>query len=206
MGDSTQYFDNISQVWDKDSLRLEIAKNSSLAIQENIPLNKTMHLLDFGCGTGLVSFDLAPFVQKISGVDNSPKMVEEFNKKAATHKFNASAEFVKNDKIEFKESMYDLAVSSMVFHHLIDPMGMIQKLYHSIKIGGYLCIVDLDPEDGSFHPPDIQGVYHHGFSRNQMKVWFKTAGFEKINTETAFSFDKNNKEYSIFLCTGKRVQ
>ncbi len=40
-------------------------------------------VLDFGCGTGILSESLAPKVKQVIGVDMSPKMVDAYNAKAA---------------------------------------------------------------------------------------------------------------------------
>jgi len=40
-----------------------------------------MKVLDFGCGTGLLSFFLQPYVGEITGIDTSKGMIEVFDKK-----------------------------------------------------------------------------------------------------------------------------
>ena len=58
-------------------------KNSFLLyMQEKIPLNKGMTILDVGCGAGAYSLALANRVGHIVGVDFSPKMIEGAKKSA----------------------------------------------------------------------------------------------------------------------------
>ncbi len=55
-------FEHKSKSWDGKSVRVKNAKEIAEAIIENIRLNKNMHLLDMGAGTGLLSFFLFVFV------------------------------------------------------------------------------------------------------------------------------------------------
>ena len=59
-------FDEIAKNWDSSDFRLGLAKNITDKILDNIPLSKDDCIMDFGCGTGLVGLNIAPFV-KIAG-------------------------------------------------------------------------------------------------------------------------------------------
>ena len=74
-------FDMAALTWDEKPVRVNIAKNIAEKIKELVPLNQNMKVLDFGCGTGLLSFFLQPYVGEITGIDTSKGMIEVFDKK-----------------------------------------------------------------------------------------------------------------------------
>ncbi|MDH4198909.1 MAG: class I SAM-dependent methyltransferase [Spirochaetia bacterium] len=199
------YFDQLSKDWDQNSMRHQIALNVARSIHKNVSLKKDSVMLDFGCGTGLVSFFFYPKLKRLDGVDTSIGMVEEFNKKAKKETFeNAGARVfnMENEVLPVKE--YDVIVSSMVFHHIKSPTQLLKKLHEALKPGGVLAIADLDEEDGTFHPAEAESVHHNGFSRKQISQWFAGAGYQSVALETVMNFNREGHEYSIFLCRGSK--
>jgi len=51
-------FDERAKDWDSDPKKVERARVVADAIRSVIPLSKDMHALEYGCGTGLLSFAL----------------------------------------------------------------------------------------------------------------------------------------------------
>ncbi len=81
MKETIDYFAHKSKSWDMNSKRVQNAKGIADLIVKNIKLDKSMELMDFGAGTGLLSYFVAPFVSKVVAVDNSPSMLLEFENK-----------------------------------------------------------------------------------------------------------------------------
>ena len=154
-------FAHKSKSWDMNSKRVQNAKGIAELIVKNIKLTKHMEIMDFGAGTGLLSYFVAPYVKKITAVDNSPSMLLEFKNKCS--EFVCETEVIEKDMS--KESLdrkFDGIISSMTIHHLDDTIALFQKFYAMLHDGGFIAIADLDSEDGSFHS-DNTGVHHHGF-------------------------------------------
>ncbi len=192
-------FANKSKVWDKGSKRVKNAKAIADTILKNIKLDKQMQLLDFGAGTGLLSYHLAPHVAKIVALDNSPSMLEKFREKAP--EFACETEIVLSDIADYRcTGCYDGIVSSMTMHHVEDIPTLFRQMHALLKPNGFIALADLDSEDGSFHS-DNTGVYHFGFDREKLSEVAKTAGFEKIAFETASTIAKEDRSYSVFLMT-----
>ncbi|WP_291648381.1 hypothetical protein [Clostridium sp.] len=57
----------------------------------------------------------------------------------------------------------------MVFHHISNVEDKLKRLYKLLKKDGYLIIIDLDEEDGSFHKNEKGFCGHNGFKREYLK-------------------------------------
>ncbi|SMC10019.1 class I SAM-dependent DNA methyltransferase [Nitratiruptor tergarcus] len=184
-------FDKRAQEWDKNDRRVQTAKKVANAVKSCIN-EKNLKILDFGCGTGLVSYELTNIAHSITGIDTSPKMVEMFNAKSTTPAIKAFCKDI--DEIEEK---FDLIVSSMTFHHIKDIDAIIEKLRTKIQPGGVICVADLVKEDGSFHN-DNSGVHHFGFDIEELTKKFEHKGFKKICQKIVYTIQKH-KAFDVFL-------
>jgi hypothetical protein len=66
-----------------------------------------------------------------------------------------------------------------------------------------VALADLDREDGTFHKPEITDVHHLGFERRAIRELLAAAGFDGLQDETAFVHRRNDREYPVFLITGR---
>lgn len=199
-------FDVAALTWDEKPMRVEIAKAVAEGVKQLIPLRREFRTLDFGCGTGLVSFFLSKEVGEIIGVDNSKGMIDVFNRKAKENNLKATAYQVDILKEDFQLGEFDLILSSMTFHHIENPPQLIRKLKNHLKDGGYIAIADLVKEDGTFHE-DNEGVEHFGFYPEEFSRYLEDSGFSQIKHTIVFKVEKERegikREYPIFLITGK---
>jgi SAM-dependent methyltransferase len=103
------------------------------------------------------------------------------------------------------DSKFDLIVSAMAMHHVEDTDKLMETFNQHLNAGGKLALADLDKEDGSFHPADVEGVYHHGFDRLELQAILERHGFEQISFSTAHTVEKNEKHYPVFLLTATKA-
>ena len=89
-------------------------------------------------------------------------------------------------------------------HHVEDTEHLIKTFALHLNPNGKIALADLDTEDGSFHPEDIEGVYHHGFDRDALRAILEQNGFADIEFVTAHTVNKEGKDYPIFLVTATR--
>jgi ubiquinone/menaquinone biosynthesis C-methylase UbiE len=179
------------------------------AIGDEVSLNPSMDVLDFGCGTGLLTLGLQSFVHSITGVDSSYGMLEVLRAKIERLKLtNVRACHMDVEKGDRLEGRYHLIVSSMTLHHIRQIEPLLHQLHRVIIPDGYLCIADLAPEEGRFHS-DNQGVFHFGFDRAALRQEFISAGFNDIRDRTAATMTKPDadgavRSFTICLTTGRR--
>ncbi len=187
-----------SKNWDMSSRRVQGAKKIANGIIKNITLDKNMHIMDFGAGTGLLSYFLSNSVGKITAIDISPSMLTILKKKS--HLFNCDINILKLDLIKENSPtlFFDGVVSSMTFHHVKDILNLLKKIYNILPNDGFIAIADLYKENGTFHN-DNNGVFHFGFDIKELKKNIRKVGFSKIQFETINTISKPNGDFPVFL-------
>ena len=209
MSDPKIDFNMKAATWDMEPRRQRMMKDIVAAIAGEIELAPTMDVLDFGCGTGLLALGLRPSVNSVTGVDSSPGMIDVFNAKIKDQGLtNVNARLLDTDKGEALDGRYHLVVSSMALHHIKEIEPLLGQFYDILRPGGYLCIADLDPDDGRFHENN-EGVFHFGFDRAELGQAFMMAGFGEIRSRTAAEMVKplpsgGTRAFTIFLVSGRK--
>jgi len=202
MEKTVDHFAHKSKTWDMNSKRVQNAKGIADLIVKNIKLDKSMELMDFGAGTGLLSYFVAPFISKIVAVDNSPSMLKEFHNKC--NEFKCETEVVEKDlSTDTLDRKFDGVISSMTIHHLEDIPALLSKIYAMVNEGGFIALADLDSEDGSFHS-DNTGVFHYGFDRAELTKYAQDAGFKDVSFSLASTIMKPHREFTVFLMTATK--
>ncbi len=202
-------FDKAAVSWDDEPRRVKLAGDLAGAIMREVKLTRDMDLLDFGCGTGLISLHLQPHVRSLLGVDTSAGMLEIFQGKIKERGItNVSAVLLDPAKETRIEGSFHLVVSGMTMHHIADVGSLFKEFYRILLPGGRVSIADLDTEDGSFHS-DKTGVMHFGFDRPQVASMLASAGFVEIRNVTAARIIKDDEtvktqEYPVFLMTARK--
>lgn len=201
-------FDSDAKTWDTEK-RINRAQVIANEISSSIDINENQSAMEFGCGTGLVSFNLYDKFKNITLIDSSKGMIDILNSKIDTYKVNNMVPYdldiTNKNSLDMK---FDVIYNSMVLHHVKDIEGIIKNFHELLNKDGYLCIVDLDKEDGSFHKeyPDFDG--HNGFDQNDLKDILIKAGFKDIESNTFFYDEKiiegEKINYSLFLMKARK--
>ncbi len=199
---SRDFFEHKANIYDQDENRVSNVDNIANAVIENVNLDRTMHLMDFGAGTGLLLERIAPFVRKITAIDISKSMIDQLEKKRDS--LDCDIDIREIDLVsEDITDTFDGIISSMTMHHVEDIEAMFVKFHSLLNDGGIIAISDLDKEDGSFHTEDT-GVYHFGFDREEIANAAKKAGFQDITVVDASVMQKPEGNFPVFLLTAKK--
>ena len=203
-------FDQDAASWDQLPRRVKLAQDIAQSMIRELSPTPDMDVLDFGCGTGLLTLALQPFVHSITGVDSSPGMLDVFKTKIKEqHLSNVKANHLDLDKGDILSGSYHLIVSSMTLHHVKNISSLLKQCYSILLPAGRLAIADLDLDDGKFHSNN-DGVFHFGFDRTKLRKVFSEAGFNNVQDISAAEVEKetiNNekRQFTVFLMTGKKV-
>jgi ubiquinone/menaquinone biosynthesis C-methylase UbiE len=165
-------------------------------------------MLEYGCGTGLLSFALAPFPGEALLTDVSDGMLAVLREKIArigASNFRAARLDLLADPLPGER--YDLVTMLMVLHHIADTDAILRKLYAILAPGGRLCVGDLDPEGGAFHGPGFDG--HNGFDRETLAAQARAAGFGRVTFTTAHQDAKQvggaTRLFPLFLMVAEKA-
>ncbi|MBN2467539.1 MAG: class I SAM-dependent methyltransferase [Deltaproteobacteria bacterium] len=205
-------FDTAAATWDENPGRIKLAADLAAAISGHVPLNTAMDVLDFGCGTGLVTLRLASLVGSMTGVDSSRGMIEVLAAKIAEQNLgNVRLLHLDLDQGDaLPAAAYDVIVSNMTLHHIQRVEPLLDRFYGALAASGYLCLGDLDSDDGQFHT-DNQGVFHFGFERRELRRSLMKAGFTDIEDTTAAEVVRTARNgalrrFSVFLMIGRKMK
>ncbi len=193
-------FDNAAKEWDANDMRTQLSNNIAKKLIEEISLTSSMHIMDFGAGTGLLSSHMASKVAKIAAVDISAGMLNELTQKEYLK--DIVTPYCQNILHNRLEDDFDGIISAMALHHIEDTNEILTVFYEHLKEGGFLALADLDTEDGSFHSMGNEGIFHFGFEREALQKHLEAVGFTQVNFTTAYTIHKENaKSYPVFLVT-----
>jgi len=93
----------------------------------------TLSCVDIGCGSGGISFHLAPAFQSVCGVDPEPwQRWEEFVAERPNLSFRE--EFI--DTLSLADASIDVVICNQVYEHVPSPQVLIAQVHRILKPGG----------------------------------------------------------------------
>jgi len=195
-------FDKAARTWDEKPSRVENAKKVGSAILKFLPVSREWRALEIGAGTGLLTLYLQPHLKEIVALDSSKGMIEVLKEKIERLGVKSVKPLLMDAEKELPQERFNLIVLHMTLHHVKDVAGLFKRLKELLLPGGFVAVGDLVKEDGTFHS-DNTGVYHFGFSREELFNYFTKAGLEPCLFEEVHAIEKNGRAYPIFLAAAK---
>ena len=197
-------FDERARDWDTEERR-ERAAAVATAIHDAVDLSAAPRTIEIGSGTGLLGLALADDLGDLVLAEPSAGMREVAQDKidrlgrpgVSTIPFD-----LLNDAPP--SPPFDLAISLLVLHHLPEPRAALAAIHALLGPGGRVALSDLDTEDGNFHDEEAEGVFHHGFDRDELERIALEVGFEEVGLATATTWVNERGDYPLFLLTARR--
>lgn len=136
MSKSKIFWDNASKNYDKTEERFEYIHHKS---RENTKkhLENSHVVLDYGCGTGTTSCEIADRVKEIHGIDISTKMIEISRGKAAAKNIE-NITFTEGDIFDekLKRESFDRILAFNMLHTVTNPQNVVQRIGELLKPDG----------------------------------------------------------------------
>ena len=204
-------FDLEAKDWDNDPKKVDRAELFAKEIIDFVKPNNYEKALEFGSGTGLLSFALKNSFASITLVDNSSGMIEVLKEKIVKRDLKNFIP-IRIDLLseDFNQSDFDVIFTLMSLHHVVDLDSILKIFYRVLKIGGMLCIADLDKEDGSFHAHKTNFEGHNGFDKGELSDQLLKHGFKTVHYKICTTADKEVDDkiikYPLFLMILKKIK
>lgn len=154
-------------------------------------LQPTDLVLDFGCGTGLITNEIAKSAKEIHGIDISSKMIRLAKAKAdAQHHTNITYTHTTIDDESFKTGTYDVILAFHILHLVDDTSATLQRVKELLKPGGLLisatpCMANKPVFSGVLSILNKVGMVPkiQSFQRQELEHLLTAASFEIIQSE-----------------------
>ena len=201
-------FDIKAATWDVNPDRLELTDKVWALLEKYVDLKEAQHVLDYGCGTGLLGYRFVNTASEVTFCDTSEGMLAEVGKKRDFFGYQ-NVKLLNSDFVidPVDSAQFNTVVSMLVLHHIEKLDVLLKQIHKSLKPGGVFCWIDLDEEDGTFHSNN-DGIAHFGFSQQKVEHLLKDSGFKinyfdsglKYRKETA----KGERFFPIFLAVAQK--
>lgn len=201
----TSRFDEAAATWDDNPHRRQLTETIARTVAQVVPLQKEWRVLEYGCGTAALGFLLTPHVREVVAADASPGMIEQVRRKLAqVPAANLVPVLLDLSRQESPATHFDLVIAAMAMHHVADVPRVLGRMGHMLTKDGYLAIVDLCEEDGSFHR-DTQ-VPHNGFAPESLaETVSRCVPGVRCRWRTIHTVARDDRRYDIFLLTASRT-
>ena len=167
--------------------------------------NKTA--IEYGCGTGLVGFNLINDFRSVIFVDSSVQMIEQVNQKLLsignTSGSAICCDFITDTQNELKA---DYIFTSLVLHHIEDTKAILSRFYYILNDKGRLLIIDKMGKNlgngillASAQDPDE----YDGFDQFALAEVTRELGFMNVETKSLNYDNMDGNRFFIFSAIKK---
>lgn len=114
------------------------------ALIELVPADAEARWIDVACGPGVISRAMASRVGSVSGVDLTPAMVEEAERRAREERIdNVSFTLGDATALDIADASFDGAITRLSLHHIPAPRRVVAEMARVVRPGGWVVISDL---------------------------------------------------------------
>jgi ubiquinone/menaquinone biosynthesis C-methylase UbiE len=113
-------------------------------VARQLPLRRSLSVLDVAAGTGLLSQAVAPKVKRVVALDVTPEMIAEGYKKVQQRGLrNIIFILGTAEALPFPSETFDLVMTRFSFHHFRKPEVVLREMNRVCRPGGNVVVVDL---------------------------------------------------------------
>ncbi|WIY24793.1 class I SAM-dependent DNA methyltransferase [Parasedimentitalea psychrophila] len=196
----TDDWNDYADGWDDNSDVKLYATQAFAALDAHVDMRgknwQSSRILDFGCGTGLLTEKIAPHVMEVIAVDTSDKMIAILKEKNLCNVRAVHGDVLTGDIRDVGDwfSDFDLICASSVCGFLPDYSGAVTALAGLLRRGG------------QFVQWDWQSSGNDGFglTEPQMRESLKAAHLSSIRVEQVFEIEADAQAMPVLMGVGVR--
>jgi 2-polyprenyl-3-methyl-5-hydroxy-6-metoxy-1,4-benzoquinol methylase len=205
---------NSEKFWDRLASRFDRFEKKDELIYQNIIEKTRKHLkkddvvLDFGCGTGIVSTEIAGDVAKVVGIDISSKMLDIARSKAQSRGL-ANIENKQSDILgkDLDGKNFDVLLGFYIIHLLDDPQVILKRIKQLLKPGGLFISTTPCLGQSGFIKFMLGAASLFGlvpktksFKTSGLEAMIESSGFEIVETEIV-----SKEGFQTFIVARKKI-
>ena len=174
--DAGAFFADAAEQWESIRHELYGSRFTTQAMLAIIP--PTWTIADLGCGSGILSSQLAPFVKQVIGVDNSDPMLIAAHQRTE-NTTNIDLRKGELTALPIDDNVVDAALCVIVLSYVENAQKAIAEMARVIKPGGRAIVVDLLAHNREPFRRQM-GQVHSGFTTQVLTELFNQAGLVDI--------------------------
>jgi ubiquinone/menaquinone biosynthesis C-methylase UbiE len=160
---------------ERDNREDEEAPSRAIAMLDLAP---SAVIADIGAGSGYYTFRIAPKLPlgRVMAVDIQPEMLEFVkNRSAELGITNVVPHLSTIRSVNLPEKSIDAALMVDAYHEFSDPAEMLASLFHALKPGGRIFLLEFRAED-----PAVPIKPLHKMTESQAQLELESAGFRFV--------------------------
>jgi SAM-dependent methyltransferase len=147
------------------------------AILDALALGPRDHLLELGCGGGLLLRDALATCAAVTGLDHSEEMVDLARERAP----GAEVVLGRAERLPFADDTFSAVAMSIVFFFLDDPVRVLRECRRVLTRGGRLAVYTTGPElRGTPAAPEPLASRGHFYTDEELAELVRGAGLRGI--------------------------
>ena len=204
-------FDDMAHTWDDNADRAERAIVVAARLREAINFDGVEAGLEYGCGTGQLSFALADVLPHCLLVDTSMEMLKVAERGTVDRKlpWDTERRNLATHSQDHPVAITDVIFSLQVLHHVDDLETLLANMAQALRPRGQVALIDLPAGSSGFH----HGSAHNhddnphldGLDRDDLERLLEQAGFSDITWHADIPLMKEDDDgshpYTLFLVT-----
>lgn len=206
-------FDDMAGTWNARPDRMERTRIVAERLRRAIDFAGVESGLEYGCGTGELSFALADLLPHCLLIDTSMEMLKEAERGTVDRKlaWDTERRDLSTHADDHPHGLADVVFCLQVLHHIEDLETTIANMAASLKPGGRIALIDLPRGSSGFHHGSGHDPHANphldGLDRDALGGLLQSAGFFDVTWHEDIALERETDDgkvpYSLFLVTGR---
>lgn len=164
-----------------------------------------LEVVDFGCGTGVLTVELARWAKRVTAIDRSESALSKARAEAQRQSLeNITFLAADLEHLPLPSGSVDLVVVSQSLHHVTHIEAVLAEGARLLRQSGRMIVLELMPHDEAWVRARL-GHQHLGFEPSAVEAAMRAVGLEAEQQVLPSARDASSP-FKAFLLTGTRTR